>query len=270
MPDLQPVVGIFTHQNESGLSADELRSLQQCHEVLGSHPLKLIHPEGLDITGLLKRAPKLEPFPIPPHHLSSLRAYNRLKVTPWLYQQFKEYDYFLTYELDAWVFRDELLDWCSKGYDYIGAPWFKGHYRGNPDAPYLGVGNSGFSLRKITSVLKVFESNQNLVPLKEFTQQWWKEGKFSPRYWRWWIQRFGSKNKFRNGNHDFPDNEDVFWGSLVPSRLPWFQVAPIEAAKHFAFELYPRRMYNEIGQLPFGCHKYRRNDPDFWAEHGID
>ena len=29
----------------------------------------------------------------------------------------------LIYQLDAYVFKDELLNWANKGYDYIGAPW---------------------------------------------------------------------------------------------------------------------------------------------------
>lgn len=34
----------------------------------------------------------------------------------------------MIYQLDAWVFNDELSSWCSLGYDYIGAPFFP--YRG--------------------------------------------------------------------------------------------------------------------------------------------
>ncbi len=259
------VVGIFTHTPEP--NKEEIRSLVQCSRILQSHPICLIHPEGMDTAVYLKEAPNLKLAPIPEHHLASLRSYNRLKVTPWLYEQFKEYDFFLTYELDAWVFRDELIDWCEKDFDYIGAPWFVGHYRGKADAAYLGVGNSGFSLRKIPSVLKVFQSSERLLPFTEATQQWWNNGRFSLKYTWWWLERLTNKNRFRHGKHDFPDNEDVFWGELVPKRLPWFRVAPVESAKAFAFELYPERMYQELGRLPFGCHKYLKNNPEFWRLH---
>jgi small ligand-binding sensory domain FIST len=27
--------------------------------------------------------------------------------------------------MDCLVFSDQLLAWCNRGYDYVGAPWFK-------------------------------------------------------------------------------------------------------------------------------------------------
>lgn len=259
----RPIVGIFAHQPT--LDGVEAASLRQCSEILAAHPLHLIHPEGMDTKAYKRVAPNLVLDPIPPEYLSSLRAYNRLKVTPWLYERYSEFDYFLTYELDAWVFRDELIQWCSEGFDYIGAPWFVGHYRGKPGADYLGVGNSGFSLRKISSVRKVFQSRARLTGIPTATRQWIQNGLLSPRYFLWWLQRFSSRNRFEQGKHDFPDNEDVFWGELTPNRIPWFHVAPVEKAKKFAFELYPSRMYRENdNELPFGCHKFVRNEPQFW------
>ena len=41
-------------------------------------------------------------------------------VSPLFYLNFKKYRYLLIYQLDALVFRDELLEWCSKEIDYIG------------------------------------------------------------------------------------------------------------------------------------------------------
>ena len=45
--------------------------------------------------------------------------------------------------------RDELLDWCNKNYDYIGAPWVKKER----DNILLKTGNGGFSLRKSNPIL---------------------------------------------------------------------------------------------------------------------
>lgn len=39
------------------------------------------------------------------------------------YERFLAWDYILLCQTDAFVFRDELADWCARGYDYIGAPW---------------------------------------------------------------------------------------------------------------------------------------------------
>jgi len=43
-------------------------------------------------------------------------------MSPAFYDAFKAFDYILIYQLDAFVFRDELEYFCSLGYDYIGAP----------------------------------------------------------------------------------------------------------------------------------------------------
>ncbi len=37
------------------------------------------------------------------------------------YKQFLNYEYILIYQLDAFVFKDE-LNYCSQGIDYVGAP----------------------------------------------------------------------------------------------------------------------------------------------------
>jgi len=95
---------------------------------------------------------------IDPWWQSSYRNFNRLKISPLLYWKFRRYDYILFYELDAFVFRDELDKWCQAGYDYIGAPWFDGFERCSNDSPFLGVGNGGFSLRRISAALRVLRS----------------------------------------------------------------------------------------------------------------
>ena len=113
-------------------------------------------------------------------YFASLRGYNKLVLDELFYMRFLKYQYMLIYQLDAFVFKDELLLWAEKGYDYIGAPWIppKHSYltlRGrlkiqlkyfiytllNDDRRKLKkycnyqVGNGGFSLRKINKMLEV-------------------------------------------------------------------------------------------------------------------
>jgi hypothetical protein len=61
----------------------------------------------------------------------------------------------LIYQLDAWVFKDDLMKWCNKGYDYIGAPWFEDFGSYEKGKKLWRVGNGGFSLRKIKYFCKV-------------------------------------------------------------------------------------------------------------------
>jgi hypothetical protein len=78
------------------------------------------------------------------------------------YEVFRQYEYMLIYQLDCWVFRDELEMWCDKGYDYIGAPFFVKWFvdRG------IYVGNGGFSLRKISNIIEYLKRN-NKSKLKQ-------------------------------------------------------------------------------------------------------
>ncbi|MCK5681152.1 hypothetical protein KAI46_10130 [bacterium] len=53
-------------------------------------------------------------------------AYNKLLVFPGFWDAFPSFEYMLIAQLDAFVFRDNLDEWCRKGYAYIGAPWLNG------------------------------------------------------------------------------------------------------------------------------------------------
>jgi len=45
-------------------------------------------------------------------------------------------------------------------------------------------------------------------------------------------------------------------------------LAPFEEAKRFSFEVNPRRLFRECGNvLPFGCHKWMLYDLQFWKSH---
>src|SRR5690606_31898493 len=90
-----------------------------------------------------------------------------------LYRRFVAYEYMLICQTDVFVFRDELLQWCEKDYDYIGAPWiaskqhlltkvlfqitnfFKSRKKKKSTAHFFKVGNGGFSLRKVQTMLKI-------------------------------------------------------------------------------------------------------------------
>lgn len=68
--------------------------------------------------------------PFPDTYFKGIAGYNRLMMSPEFYETFAQWEYILIYQTDAWVFSDRLSEWCSKGYDYIGAPWIpKPKYR---------------------------------------------------------------------------------------------------------------------------------------------
>ena len=62
--------------------------------------------------------------------------------------------------------------------------------------------------------------------------------------------------------------EDKFWSQEAPRLDPGFRIPPPETAVAFAFESEPRFCFEQNGgRLPFGCHKWRAHDPDFWKPY---
>ncbi|HWS55564.1 MAG TPA: DUF5672 family protein [Pyrinomonadaceae bacterium] len=258
------VVLVFSHKPR--LEWYEEISFRQCLRVLNRHPLRLVCPEGLDVSAYRAMAPALAVDFIPPEWMSSYRAYNRLKILPFLYRRYARFEYILTYELDAFVFRDELSEWCSKGWDYVGAPWFEGWQHAARDARPIGVGNSGFSLRRTRAVLQISGSWRYQQPATDVLRAW-RRGEYDTKRL---IGALTYRNNFFAPFNDRANyyNEDVFWGRVVAERFPSFRVAPYEVARQFSFEVNPGRLFRECGHsLPFGCHKWMEFEPEFWYEH---
>ena len=137
------------------MTNDEKHSFLQLKKVLGNHKVCLISPninvkEYHDVWG----GPLLN-FIFDDKFFVDRMAYGKLMNTPGFYKSFKKdgYDYVLIYQLDCWVFSDELDDWCEKGYDYIGAPFFVKWFSDRG----LFVGNGGFSLRKNDAMITYLE-----------------------------------------------------------------------------------------------------------------
>ena len=95
---------------------------------------------------------------------------------------FLDSEYILIYQLDAFVFKDELKEWCQKGYDYIGAPWiatientiwlkyfnivarkFRSKNKNNREQIFFKVGNGGFSLRRTSSHYSIVKENEPFI-----------------------------------------------------------------------------------------------------------
>jgi hypothetical protein len=263
---MKPVV-ILTLSHKEVFSPYEVISLKQCHKILRNHDTYFVCPKGLDTSGYAAQLgfePKFH-F-IKAKWLSSYELSNRFKTLPYLYREFSNYDYILFHEPDAFIFKDELLEWCHKGYDYIGAPWLEGLAKATPIAPYIGVGNSGLSLRKVSSHINL----QHRFYRVKTTSEYWKyyqRMNWKGRLYHFPEQLFGYlfKNSFHYLLNDFSDNEDEFWGIYVPRKYKWFKIAPVSEALKFSMEVQPRRMFaDNNNELPFGCHAWWRYDLAFW------
>ena len=126
----------------------EFISLRQCGRCFALRPLVLLAPVGIDLNAYRALLPGARVIRVDAGWMSSVGAYNRLMVSPMVYDLLSEHTHVLVHEPDAFVLRDELDFWCTEPYDYIGAPWFAGYTNPAPNAPLLGVGNFGFSLHR--------------------------------------------------------------------------------------------------------------------------
>lgn len=107
-------------------------------------------------------------------YFKSTDTYSQLLINYDFYNSFSDYEYMYIYQLDCYIFKDELNLWCSKDYDYIGGPILSTDCgwdtvkkaktkKGIKWTPY--VGNGGFSLRKISTFKEICDPNGELRKL---------------------------------------------------------------------------------------------------------
>lgn len=209
-------------------------------------------------------------------YFGSARAHARLLFSSSFYDAFSEYEYILIYHLDALVLSDQLLQWCQKGFDYIGAPWFPSE--ATPWIKVPRVGNGGFSLRRVQSFLNIIRSSVYQVDPAAYWQDLCagKSGYFRlcnlPRKYLKSLRRFnGAQWEMRQWLRHYDrhrTNEEFFWVDRGSHYYPEFKVAPFEEGLRFAFEVDPRHCFElNNHQLPFGCHAWPRYDRSFWEPY---
>jgi hypothetical protein len=251
---------------KSQWTAYEQISLSQCIKVLHNYDIFLVMPERLEADlkdHQLIREQKLGYKTFANAFFRDIPAYNRLLKSPGFYKAFLDYEFMLIHQLDAFVFKDELHNWCDLNYDTIGAPLFEGHDFAGKDSAIVGQGNGGFCLRKVKSCYDVVTRYRRLNFKREF------EGPVAPFYLRWY--RFIKHDLLFNwSGYPFQPiiNEDLFWAELVPKVFPDFKVPKPAKAIGFSFEVNPGLLFARNGhELPFGCHAWWKYDLEFWRKH---
>jgi len=275
-------VAIVVPTYKAKLSPEEEISLQHLLHFLGRYDKYLVIPKNFQIS-----YPGFTIKRFDDRFFKSAETYSALLMQEDFYQAFREYEYILIYQLDALIFSDQLLEWCDKGFDYIGAPWF--HCEITPHVKVPKVGNGGFSLRKVESFLRVLQS-------PKFRQRYWTDYKYwkvfctgKPEYVRYlnYPKRYLKKrlNTFSNSGNTiatpltYPDSmiedvfrlcivEDVFYSYLAEKFYPEFKIASVEEGLRFAFEYMPRVCFELNNRtLPFGCHAWFTQDREFWKPY---
>ena len=188
-------------------------------------------------------------------YFGSVAAHTRLLLSTKFYEAFGDYEFLLVYHLDALVFSDQLLDWCEKGYDYVGGPWW------DPPTRSFIVGNGGFSLRRIESFLRIFASRAySVAPERAWEmfaagKPWHVRALNYPRKYLKRLRYFNGVQREIYHNLRAGASEDTFFAEVATRFNPDFRFAPLDEALRFAFDNEPRRCFEMTGgQLPFGCH----------------
>jgi len=251
--------------NRKYLTPEEEISLRHLVHFLGKYDKYLVVPKSLDIN-----YPGFELKRFSDKFFGSHEANTRLMFSRRLYNAFREYKYILEYQLDCLVFSDQLMEWCTLGLDYIGAPWLP-----CPDSPWVKiprVGNGGFSLRKVESFLRVLDSKEYWQDPAEYWERFCSS-KSTPIQYLNIPRKYLARIRLLNGvrqhlRKNYPTNEDKFWSTEASKYYPGFKIAPVETALRFSFEVAPRLCFELNHQeIPFGCHAWHRYDRDFWEPY---
>ena len=239
------------------LNPKEAAFMKQNATILRHHPFVVIHPKHYSVAGLIEQYPWLTEKEVEDKWMTSVETYNQMMLSPWFYEMFQDYEYMLICQTDAYVFSDQVSLWCSRGYDYVGAPWLANdtfyertlgtivrsimkrllpmkNYHVHSDHIYHEVGNGGFCLRRIAKMIQLMRDNQHII--RQCT-----------------------------GKHEHM--EDVLI-CIVLGRKEQIKRPHWKEALLFSFEKAPRWCLDmTYGTLPFGCHDTNaRYWESFWKE----
>ena len=270
MEDVAVVIPIYRDH----LSDDDAVSLECLYRHLPQTKKYIAHPESLDI-----RLSGAESMRYDDRHFRDRDSYSHLLLSSEFYQAFAHCTYILIYQLDCLVLKNTLDDWCSRGFDYIGAPLFVD--KSDPSFGFSRVGNGGLSLRRTRAFIDTLETSKKsgppwsmLLTAPPFVHEQRAPDtmeSFSSRI-ELWRKQFGVMREARKGvqwySEKYSLNEDLFWSDRARLFNPSFRVAPIADALEFAFEAHPAYCYAENQhRLPFGVHAWATWDRDFWHKH---
>jgi hypothetical protein len=200
----------------------------------------LTGPEGLDLAYYQDRFAPFDWLPFEAGSFASIQGYSRLLTSAAFHEALAEHRFMLLLQTDALLLRDELDTWCSRPYDYIGAPWPAGveilvqvdRFDGNRAQRVKSmVGNGGFSLRRIRACRDLLDEFPQALQV---------------------FQRSGS-------------SEDLFF-AILGSLSTRFVLPNEMTASRFSLELQPRRYHAIHGAAPMGGHAWWKYDPGYWLE----
>lgn len=227
----------------------EILSLKQCIKVLKNHKIIFFAPKDLEYSFYKQVCQEFDcVFDImffDNSYFNGIIGYNKLMLSSHFYKSFLKYKFILIYQLDAFVFKDDLEFWCNQKYDFIGAP-NHAHLNNQGEMQFLknfsrvmrffrvkkeisNVGNGGFSLRNTRSCYLLVKI------LSAVVKKW------------------------------HPNNEDGFFKYYGNIFFPFFKLPSDEEAIKFSIEVEAKSTLAKLnGNVPFGCHAFEKYEWETW------
>lgn len=208
-------------------------------------------------------------------------CYSALMTSDGFYRRFEKYEYILIFQLDCLALRNDLADWCAKGYDYVGAPWLRDVWKEEYDwHDRDAVGNGGFSLRRVRAFRRVLRMRRPApaARLRHAANIAVRTSLFTARLAKRAVLGHlkGDYSDVLRPHHHYSylhegtEFEDQFWSLRAPRIDPSFRIAPVDEALAFSFERGAGYSFERSGRrLPSGCHAWNRwpEDRRFWEAH---
>jgi hypothetical protein len=254
----------------SDLSFNELKSINQCVKILNNFKICFIFPEKINLVDfqsyLSQKNISYKKFSN--IYFQGKDSYSLLLTSYFFYYSFKEFNYILIYQPDAYIFKDNFEQLISKNYSYVGAPWID--ELSNKSVYITSVGNGGFSLRKTSDCLSILKKIKTLKTLHKgylhlklnnlFSYGFLLHISFLPFLLNFKVNKFTFYL-----SQDLIINEDKYWCIWVNNVFSEFKIAKIEDAINFSFESNPSFLFEMNNKkLPIGCHAWEINESDFW------
>jgi len=245
-------------------------SLRRCFSVLGEYPIVFIAPRKLNRERYEQIRSEYDLFAsyelFKDNFFNGVNGYSALMVSDVFYKRFLNYKYILIYQLDAFVFENNLAFWCDQGYDYVGGPHFE-LQRGASAPKRTNFLNGGFSLRKPDVFYRLAKKK---LRLNFLLYSLWSKLDIIKRKRHTVFNVFKATFLFltitflRRG-FGLEPNEDFEWSKRVEH---FGKIAPFDKALRFSFDSCPEYAFKLTdSSLPFGCHGWSAYyNMMFWKE----
>jgi len=263
----------------------EKLSLNQCLTILKKYPICFVTFKELDLTNYqticynYNIKPIIEYFD-KKYFQNGLNGYNELMLSKNFYKRFLEYTYILIYQLDAFVFQDDIEYWCKKDYTFIGGPIFTGYRNCNNNSTYTGFMNGGLSLRKTKDMYTLINDN---IKIEYFEQEYEQKNilnkiKAIIKIIFGRINNYSINKKYKNEDlllsNILIENIKAFnrrpkiLKSFLNARETNYNIPNFEETYKFSFDENVEYLFKlSDNKLPSFCHSFHRADKrTFWKQ----